>query len=161
MKFLIGIISGIVISAAGIAGVATSGASESAVAVQQGALMPQAPLALKGQQRPLARAQGTRSLVGELKREDDGTLELEVQVRRNGELDDQDVRVLAGRARIVGRLGGAVALPADGATVRVIGWMPPAARWIRDADGRPVPTIRAIRISVLATPQMDGEDPSD
>ncbi len=158
MKFLIGIISGIVISAAGIAGVATSGASQSAVAVQQGALMPQAPLALKGQQRPLARAQGTRSLVGELKREDDGTLELKVQVRRNGELDDQDVRVLAGRARIVGRLGGAVALPADDAKVRVAGRMLPAARWARDSEGRLVPTILAFRISVLATAPVDESD---
>lgn len=155
MKFLIGIISGIAIGAAGIAGVVTSGASEPAVAAEQAVLMPQAKVAHRTTQRPVVRAQKTRVLVGELEREDDGTLELKVRVLRNGELDDQDIRVLAGRARIVGRLGGAVALPADDAEVRVAGRMLPAASWARDSDGRLVPTILALRISVLATAPVD------
>lgn len=155
MKFLIGIISGIAISAAGIAGVVTSGASEPAVAVGQAALMQPAKVAHRTTQRLVVRAQQTRVLVGDLKREDDGTLELKVRVLRNGELDDQDIRVLAGRARIVGRLGGAVTLPADDAKVRVAGRMLPTASWARDSDGRLVPTIVALRISVLATAPID------
>ena len=158
MKFVVGIVSGIVLSGMGVAAVVTSGATATAA--------PAAPartarLAHEMQRMPARRpavASQRASLVGELKLHDSGVLELKIAVRRFGELDDQDVRLLVRGARVVGRGGRPTTAPLDEARARVLGRMLPRSRWAFDSDGRLVPTFAASQIRVLAAPPADRAD---
>ena len=139
MKFLVGIISGIVVTVAIAAGVAVaSSTTSSAAAVSLGL---QSSLA---QQTPTHATVATRlqGFTGELSRKDTGAFELKVTFRQNGLLVDRDVRLLIAHAKVTNRLGRIVRLPLDDATARVTGTMLPRSAWRLDDDGQLIRDVR-------------------
>ena len=163
MKFLVGIISGIVlaIAAAAVAGVAIASNSSSdapaASVIAQSSFSPQTPA------RPTA-VRRVQAFTGELSRKDTGAFELKVTLRQNGLLVDRDVRLLVAHAKVTNRLGRIVRLPLDDATARVTGVLLPRSAWRLDDDGQLIPTFAANRVIVIATTppdQSDGQDVQD
>ena len=160
MKFLVGIISGIVVTVAVAAGAAVASnttSSSSAVSLsQQSSLLQQSSLTQQtaSHQTVATRLQG---FTGELSRKDTGAFELKVTLRQNGVLVDRDVRLLIAHAKVTNRLGRPAQL-LDDATARVSGRMLPQSAWRLDDDGQLLPTIAATRVIVLAaTPPDEGE----
>ena len=146
MKFLIGIISGIVLAGTGAAVAAGPFNTTSApTATPQISFTEQAVVPTK----PLARR--VQGLSGELSRKDTGAFELKLTVRQNGELVDRDVRILVAHATVTNRLGRIVRLPLDDATAHVTGVMLPRNAWRLDDDGQLTPTFAAKRVVVLTT----------
>jgi len=160
MKFLVGIISGIVlaIAAAAVASVAvasntTSDAPATSV-IAQSLVTPQSP----------ARTTTTRrvqAFTGELSYKDTGAFELKIALRQNGLLVDRDVRLLVAHAKVSNRLGRIVRLPLEAATARVTGSMLPRSAWRLDDDGQLIPTFSANRVIVIATTPPDQSDAQD
>jgi hypothetical protein len=170
MKFLVGIISGIVVTVAVAAGAAVaSNTSSSSSAVS---LAPQSSLQ---QQSSLTQQTATHQTVqtrlqgftGELSYKDTGAFELKVTLRQNGVLVDRDVRLLVAHAKVSNRLGRLIRLPLDDATARVTGRMLPQSAWRLDDDGQLLPTFAATRIILLTAPpiertnQAEGQDTPD
>jgi hypothetical protein len=160
VKFLVGIISGIVVTVAVAAGAAVASSTTSSSSVVS--LAPQASLT---QQSSLTQQTATYQTVqtrlqgftGELSRKDSGAFELKVTLRQNGVLVDRDVRLLVAHAKVTNRLGRPAQL-LDDATARVTGTMLPRSAWRLDDDGQLLPTFAAKRIIVIAsTPQDQGE----
>jgi hypothetical protein len=170
VKFLVGIISGIVVTVAVAAGAAVASSTTSSSSVVS--LAPQASLT---QQSSLTQQTATYQTVqtrlqgftGELSRKDSGAFELKVTLRQNGVLVERDVRLLIVHAKVSNRLGRLVRLPLDDATARVSGRMLPRSAWRLDDDGQLLPTFAANRIILLtATPieranQAEGQDTPD
>jgi hypothetical protein len=159
MKFVVGIVSGIVLSGMGVAAVVTSGAAATPAAQVAPARTAHVEHDMRRMpsRRPVATSRRA-SLVGELKVHDGGVLELKIAVRRVDGLDDQDVRLLVRGARIVGRYGRPTSAPLDEARARVLGRMLPRSRWAFDSDGRLVPTFAASQLRVLAAAPVDQGD---
>jgi hypothetical protein len=163
MKFLVGIISGIVVTVAVAAGAAVASNTSSSSAVS---LAPQSSLM---QQRSLTQQTATHQTVqtrlvgftGELSRKDSGAFELKVTLRQNGVLVDRDVRLLVAHAKVTNRLGRLVQLPLDDATARVAGRMLPQSAWRLDDDGQLLPTIAATRVILLTATPIDQGDVQD
>jgi hypothetical protein len=160
MKFLVGIISGIVVTVAVAAGAAVASnttSSSSAVSLApQSSLLQQSSLT---QQTATHQTVATRlqGFTGELSRKDTGAFELKVTLRQNGVLVDRDVRLLVAHAKVTNRLGRPAQL-LDDATARVSGRMLPQSAWRLDDDGQLLPTIAATRVILLtATPIDQGE----
>jgi hypothetical protein len=170
VKFLVGIISGIVVTVAVAAGAAVASSttsSSSAVSLApQSSLMQQSSLT---QQTATHQTVATRlgGLTGELSRKDTGAFELKVTLRQNGVFVERDVRLLVAHAKVTNRLGRLVRLPLDDATARVSGRMLPHSAWRQDDDGQLLPTFAANRIILLtATPiertnQAEDQDTPD
>jgi hypothetical protein len=162
MKFLVGIISGIALTGAGVAVVSNQTSSASAGAVtpqvaftQQAVAAQQGIAAAPAQKVVQRRVQG---FAGELSRSDAGALELRTAVRRSGVLVDRDLRILVAHARVTTAAGRLVRLPRDTATVRVFGGVLPRSAWRLDDDGQLIPTVAATRIVVVAKPvEQDDE----
>jgi hypothetical protein len=145
MKFLIGIISGIVLAGAG--AVVVSGSLSNASA---DTATPQLAFA----QQAVAHTQIAKpvhAFTGELSHKDTGAFELKITVRQSGVLVDRDLRVLVARAKVTNRAGRSVRLPLDDATARVTGAMLPRSAWRIDDDGRLIPTFAARRVVVIGT----------
>jgi hypothetical protein len=169
MKFLVGIISGIVVTVAVAAGVAVASsttASSSAVSLapqsaslQQGSLAQQSSLT---QQTPTHATHATRlqGFTGKLSQKDSGAFELKVTLRQNGLLVDRDVRLLIAHAKISNRLG-RPSLLLDDATARVTGTMLPRSAWRYDDDGQLIATFAANRVIILAATPPDSQDTQD
>ena len=116
MKFLIGIISGIALAAAGVTVVSTNPFDPAAPTVT-----PEVAFAQTSVAQTQTAAKPVQRLTGELSHKDTGAFELKVTVRQNGVLVDRDVRVLVARARVTNRAGLRTRLPLDDATARVTG----------------------------------------
>ena len=163
MKFLVGIISGIVVTVAVAAGVAVASSttsSSSAVSLApQSSLMQQGSLAQQTSTHAthVTRLQG---FTGELSQKDSGAVELKVTLRQNGLLVDRDVRLLIAHATITNRIGRRVQL-LDDATARVTGTMLPRSAWRYDDDGQLLATFAANRIIILATARPESQDSQD
>jgi hypothetical protein len=156
MKFLIGIISGIALTGAGVT-VASSTAFDAAAAT----VTPEVAYAQPSVAPAQTTAKRVQSLTGELSHKDTGAFELKVAVRQNGVLVDRDVRVLVARAKVTNRAGRRVRLPLDEATARVMGAMLPRSAWRVDDDGRLIATFAASRVLVIATTPRDEADQAE
>ncbi len=153
MKFLVGIISGIVLSGAGVAVVSSQAPSASA-----GTVTPQVSSGAQAVAAPHSVARRMQGLSGELSRQDTGAFELKVTARQNGELVERDVRLLVAHAKVSNRAGRTVRLPLDDANARVTGSMLPRSAWRVDDDGQPTPTFAATHIVIAATNPSDQTD---
>ena len=152
MKFLIGIITGIVLAGAG--AVVVSGSLSNASA---DTATPQ----LAFTQQPVVKTQIAKRVpgfTGELSHKDTGAFELKITVRQSGLLVDRDLRVLVARAKVTNRAGRGVRLPLDDAMARVTGAMLPRSAWRADDDGRLIPTFAATRVVVIGTTPPDEAD---
>jgi hypothetical protein len=166
MKFLVGIISGIIVTVAVAAGVAVASSTTSSASAVS--LSPQTSSMQQSSLTQMTVAHATvatrlQGFTGELSRKDTGAFELKVTLRQNGLLVDRDVRLLIARAKVTNRLGHPAQL-LDDATARVTGRMLPRSAWRYDDDGRLIPTFAVNRVIVLAfTPpdQGDGEEAQD
>ena len=157
MKYLIGIISGIVLAAGGAAVVSSQTSNASA-----GTITPLSALTPQTQTASTALAKRpSRTLTGELSRSDSGALELKVTTRQNGELVDRDVRILTAHAKVTNGAGRLGRLPLADSTARVTGVLLARANWRVDEDGQRTPTINAARIVVIATTPPDDTDDSN
>jgi hypothetical protein len=164
VKFLVGIISGIVVTVAVAAGAAVASNTTSSSSVvslaPQSSLMQQSSLT---QQTATHQTAQTRleGFTGELSRKDTGAFELKVTLRQHGVFVERDVRLLVAHAKVTNRLGQLVRLPLDDATARVSGKMLPRSAWRLDDDGQLLPTIAATRVIVLATTPPDQGEVQD
>ena len=156
MRFLVGIISGIALTGAGVAVVSTQTSSASADAVTpQVALTQQAFAASQGIAAAPANTvvlRHVQGFAGELSRSDAGAFELRAPVRRGGVLVDRDLRILVAHARVTTAAGRVVRLPLDTATARVFGGLLPRSAWRLDGDGQLIPTVAATRIVIVPNP---------
>ena len=156
MKFLVGIISGIALTGAGVAVVSNQTSSASAGAVTpQVASTQRAVEASEGIASTTARKVARRRVqdfAGELSRSDGGAFELRATVRRSGVLVDRDLRILVAHARVTTAAGRRARLPLDTTTARVFGGLLPRSAWRLDNDGQLIPTVAATRIVVVADP---------
>ena len=159
MKFLIGIISGIVLAGAGVT-VASGNPFDAAAAT----VTPQAVFAQPAgvqTQTVAKRVLRVQGFTGQLSHKDTGAFELKITVRQNGLLVDRDVRLLVARAIVTNRAGQRVRLPLEDATARVVGRLLPRSAWAVDDDGQLLATFAAKRVIVLATTPPDQTDQTD
>ena len=137
MKFLVGIITGIVLAVGGVAYASSSHQTTAATDLAQVGFTPQV---VPQTQIAVARVQ---QFAGELQRKDTGAFELKI--------GERDLRILVAHAKVTNLAGRPVALPLDDANARVTGKLLPRSAWRLDDDGQLLPTIAANRIVVIAT----------
>jgi hypothetical protein len=141
MKFLVGIISGIVLAVGGVAYASNSHQATAATDLAQVGFTPQVvPQAVPQTQIAVTRVQ---QFAGEFTRKDTGAFELKI--------GERDLRILVAHAKVTNLAGRPVALPLDDANARVTGKLLPRSAWRLDDDGQLLPTIAANRVIVIAT----------
>jgi len=139
MKFLVGIITGIVLAVGGVAYASNTHQTTAATDLSQ---VEYAPQVIPQSQTAVTRVQ---QLAGELERKDNGSFELKI--------GERDLRILVAHAKVTNVAGRPVRLPFDEANARVIGKLLPRSAWRLDDDGQVLPTFAASRILLMAIPR--------
>jgi hypothetical protein len=149
MKFLVGIITGIVLAVGGVAYASntqqTSAATDLSQVEYAPQVIPQAQTAVKLVPQTQIAAPRLQQLTGELKRKDNGSFELKI--------GERDLRILVAHAKVTNIAGRPMRLPLDEANARIIGKLLPRSAWRLDDDGQILPTYSASRILLIAIPR--------
>jgi hypothetical protein len=147
MKFLVGIITGIVLAVGGVAYASNSHQTTAATDLAQVSFTPQVvPQVVPQKQIAVTRVQ---QFAGELTRKDTGAFELKI--------GERDLRILVAHAKVTNLAGRPVALPLDDANARVTGKLLPRSAWRLDDDGQLLPTFAANRVIVIATTPQESD----
>ena len=146
MKFLVGIITGIVLAVGGVAYASNTHQTTAATDLAQVEFTPQV-VPQKQTVVPQKQTAVTRSLqlAGELQRKDTGAFELKI--------GERDLRIIVAHAKVTNVAGRPMRLPLDEANARITAKLLPRSAWRLDNDGQILPTFTASRIVLITTPR--------
>ena len=144
MKFLVGIITGIVLAVGGVAYASnthqTTAATDLAQVEFTPQVVPQQQTVVPQEQTAVTRIQ---QLAGELKRKDTGAFELKI--------GERDLRIIVAHAKVTNLTGRPARLPLDEAIAHITGRLLPRSAWRVDDDGQLLPTFAASRVVLLSS----------